>query len=712
MAQYELNVIDYWLILKKRKYLILLSTILVVVFTVIFSEFLRPDPLYEASARVKFERSTTIAQQLLESLSYSNMNDLGTQIEFIRSFPVMERVAVDLGRVDANAAPEEKKSATYLNIIYNLGQEITAQREGDTNIIRISATSDEPELAERMANSAASSYRVENIAARNRLVTDSKRFVEEQLASLEKQLNDSEDALRTFKENEGRVFLADEARAALDTFTKLEEQYNDVLRKRTEGERQIEVLKHSDAVIGNQTGRIFTEEQNALLTILNQRLLDLIQERDTLLINYTPDHPQVVEQQKKVDNVKSEMIQELKSKVTTLMDREEALQEQRRHYRQRYLGYPRAAIKMSRLEREVKVNTDLLAMLKAKHQELLIKGAERIEEVSIIAPAITPSKPINGSNITMNLMIGGLMGCFLGIVLAFGRESFDTSIGTIEGVEEFLKVPVLGIIPQLDHKVLKEMALETLPPDTPPSAAESLSKLICLLDPKSVLSESLRSLRTNIQFASLDRRVKSIIFTSAALGEGKSTCVINLAITMAQEGIKVLLVDADLRKPIVHQRLGIEREPGLVDALLGTTSWRSYVRSATDLMLGTVGVDRFLSTPGLDNLHVITSGSESGNPNEFLNITKIKALITEMQEDYDIVLIDTPPILPVTDAVAFSSRVDGTILVYQVGRIGRNALKRAKFLLDHAQANVLGVVLTNVKSEVTPEYGLYRYEYR
>ncbi len=712
MAQYELNVIDYWLILKKRKYLILLSTVMVVSFTLLFSEFLRPDPIYEASARVKFERSTTIAQQLLESLSYSSMNDLGTQIEFIRSFPVMERVAVDLGRVDPNTSPEEKKSATYLNIIYNLGQEITAQREGDTNIIRISATSDEPELAERMANSAVSAYRVENIAARNRLVTDSKRFVEEQLASLEKQLNDSEDSLRTFKENEGRVFLADEARAALDTFTKLEEQYNDVLRKRTEGERQIEVLKRSDAVIGNQTGRIFTEEQNALLTILNQRLLDLIQERDTLLINYTQDHPQVVEQQKKVDNVKSEMIQELKSKVVTLMDREEALQEQRRHYRQRYLGYPRAAIQMSRLEREVKVNTDLLATLKAKHQELLIKGAERIEEVSIIAPAITPSTPINASNVTMNLMIGGLMGCFLGIVLAFGRESFDTSIGTIEGVEEFLKVPVLGIIPQLDHKVLKEMALETLPPDTPPSAAESLSKLICLLDPKSVLSESLRSLKTNIQFASLDRRVKSIIFTSAALGEGKSTCVINLAITMAQEGIKVLLVDADLRKPIVHQRLGIEREPGLVDALVGTTSWRSYVRSATDLMLGTFGVDRFLSTPGLDNLHVITSGSESGNPNEFLNINKIKALIAEMQEDYDMVLIDTPPILPVTDAVAFSSRVDGTILVYQVGRIGRNALKRAKFLLDHAQANVLGVVLTNVKSEVTPEYGLYRYEYR
>lgn len=712
MAQYELNVIDYWLILKKRKYLILLSAVMVVVFTFLFSELLKPNPIYEASARVKFERSATMAQQLLESLSYSNINDIGTQIEFIRSFPVMERVARELDRVAPDTSEEAKRSAAYLNNIYNLGQEIAAQREGDTNIIRISATSDQPEQAERMANLTADAYRIENIETRNRLVNESRRFVEEQLGSLEKRLNDSEEALRAFKEREGQVFLSEEARAALDTFTKLEEQYIEVTRKRAEGERQIDILRRSDAVVGNQTSRIFTEEPNALLTILNQRLLDVIQERNTLLINYTADHPQVVEQQRKIDNVRSEMIQELKSKVATFIDREEAIQRQRAHYRQRYLGYPRSAIQISRLERDVKVNTDLLATLKAKHQELLIKGAERIEEVTIIAPAMTPTYPINDSNVTLNLMVGALMGCFLGIVLAFGRESFDTSIGTIEGVEEFLKVPVLGIIPQFDHKALKDMAQEVLPPDTPSSVAESLSKLICLLDPRSVLSESLRSLRTNIQFASLDRRVKSIIFTSAGLGEGKSTCVINLAITMAQEGMKVLLVDGDLRKPIVHQRLGLDREPGLVDALLGTTSWRSYVRSATDLMLGTVGVDRFMTTPGLDNLHVLTCGSESGNPNEFLNINKIKALTAEMQEEYDIVLIDTPPILPVTDAVAFSSRVDGTILVYQVGRIGRNALKRAKFLLDHAQANVLGVVLTNVKSEVTPEYGLYRYEYR
>ncbi|MFI5247728.1 MAG: GumC family protein, partial [Nitrospirales bacterium] len=681
-------------------------------FTFLFSEMFKPSPVYEASARVKFDRTSTVAQQLIETMSFSNANDLNSQTEFIRGFPVMERVAMELGRVPANVTPEEKRSATYLNTVYNLGQEIKTQREGDTNIIRITATSDRPEMAEKTANSVANAYRLENIMTRNRLVMESRQFVEEQLAGLEKQLNNAEEALRAFREQEGQVFLTDEARAALDTFTRLEEQHNEVMRKRAEGERQISVLNRTDAVLGTQTGRIFTEEGNALLTILNQRLLDLIQERNTLLINYTTEHPQVREQQKKIDNVRAEMLLELRAKLKTMQDREATLMDQRDRYRSRYLQFPRAAIQMSRLEREVKVNADLLATLKGKYQELQIKSAERIEEVTIVAPAIMPSVPINAPNTELNLMVGSLMGVFLGFVLAFARESFDTSIGTIEGIEEFLKVPVLGVIPQFDGKEMEDAARAALPAHTSASTVENFSKLICLIDPKSVLSESLRSLRTNIQFASMDGKVKSILFTSAGLGEGKSTCVTNLAITLAQEGQRVLLVDADLRKPIVHQRLGLERAPGLSDALVGSISWRSHVRSATDLMLGPMGADRVMKTPGLDNLHILTSGSEVANPNEYLNMNKIKTLVSEMNEEYDLVLFDTPPILPVTDAVAFSSRVDGTILVYQVGRIGRNALKRAKFLLDHAQANVMGIVLTNMKSEVTPDYGVYRYEYR
>lgn len=712
MAQYELDIIDYWLIIKKRRYMIALAAALVVLFTFAFSQVLKPVPSYEAAARVKFDRTTTVAHQLLESLTYSNANDLGTQTEFVRSFPVMERVAQQLGIVQADLPPEATKSASYLNTIYNLGQQITAAREGDTNIIKISATANEPERAEKMANAVAYSYRIENISSRNRMVMESRRFVEEQLALLEQKLSAAEEALRAFKEREGQVFLTEEAKAALDAFTRLEEEYNSVLRRKDEVAQQIAALSKPDSKSSAQGERIFTEEMHGQLSSLNSKLLDLLQERSTRLIDFTAEHPQVKEVDRKIANIKAEMVRELNSKLNALSHRESALNEQIEVYRERYLAFPKAAIKMSRLERDVKVNSDLYATLRVKHQELLIKSAEQIEEVTIIAPAITPTAPVNATNTELNLMVGSLMGVFLGIVLAFARESFDTSIGTIEGVEEFLKVPVLGVIPQFNDKELMEAARAALPSHTRPDLLESLSKLICLIDPKSVLTESLRSLRTNIQFASLDRRVKTILFTSAGLGEGKSTCVINLAITLAMEGQRVLLVDADLRRPIVHQRLGIDRSPGLADALLGSVPWKKSVRSATDLMLGNLGADRVMNSPGLDNLFVLTSGSSTHNPSEFLNLARIKTLISEMQEDYDMILFDTPPILPVTDAVAFSSRVDGIVLVYQVGRIGRNALKRAKFLLDHAQANIMGVVLTNVKSEVTPEASYYRYEYR
>jgi polysaccharide biosynthesis transport protein len=304
------------------------------------------------------------------------------------------------------------------------------------------------------------------------------------------------------------------------------------------------------------------------------------------------------------------------------------------------------------------------------------------------------------------------MGLFLGIMLAFMRESFDTSIGTIEGVEEYLKVPVLGVIPRFEEAELKEAAAKELGPEVPADTLDVFSKLVCLYDPKSVLSEGFRSLRTNIQFATMEKDVKSMLFTSAGLGEGKTTTIINLAITMAQDGKRVLLVDADLRRPLVHARLGLPREPGLSDALLGERRWNDSVRTVTDLMLGTLGIDRVIHTPGLDNLNVLTSGVTPQNPAEFLNSAKVADLLAEMKKEYDMVLFDTPPILPIADAVMMSSRVDGVVLVYQVGRIGRNALRRAKFLLDHAQAKVLGIVLTNVRAEITPEYGYYRYEYR
>lgn len=710
MAQYELNVLDYWLIIRKRKGTILLSTALVVVFTLALTQFLKPPPVYEASARVKFERSSTFAGLMLESFSAPPGSDLNTELEVIRSFPVVEQVARMLKLVPADLPSGEARPADYLATIYGLQQAIKTSLEGSSSIIRISVTSDTPDGAQRLANAVAEAYRAENIRTRNKSVLESKRFVEEQLAIQEASLKRAEEALREFKEREGQVFLNEEAKAALDSFTKLEGEYDKVLRMRDETLKQIDILRRPDD--GRPAERIFTDEPTALLSVLNVKLTDLIQERENLLINYTPEHLQVKELDRKIRNVKNEIIRELESKLRTLSGREAALREQIETYRKRYFNFPKAAIELSRLERDVAVAADLYAKLKVKHQELLIKSAEQIEEVTIIEPAALPTAPVNQINYAMNIVVALVMGGFLGVVLAFARESFDTSIGTIEGVEEFLQVPVLGVIPRFEEKELLEAAAKELPPDTKPDTLNLFSKLVCLYDEKSVLSEGFRSLRTNIQFATAERQARVLLFTSAGLGEGKTTTVVNLAITMAQDGKRVLLVDADLRRPLVHARLGLERAPGLSDVLVGGLPWREAVRTVTDLMMGLLGVDRIVNTPGIDLLNVMTSGNPPHNPAEFINASKLNEIIREMREDYDMVLFDTPPILPIADAVMMSAKVDGVIFVYQVGRIGRSALKRAKFLIEHAQGKILGVVLTNVRAEITPEYGYYRYEYR
>src|SRR2546427_12856708 len=176
-----------------------------------------------------------------------------------------------------------------------------------------------------------------------------------------------------------------------------------------------------------------------------------------------------------------------------MIDREHAIKESIGRFRERYITLPKAALEQASLEREVKVNGDLYANLKQKHQEFLIRGAERIEEVSIIEPAVTPGSPKNAPQATLNLMLSSLIGVLLGFVLAFVRESMDTSIGTIEGVEEFLKVPVLGVIPQVDRTEMERTIQKVFPQTLDAESVELLSRLSPLFDLKGVVAEGYRS---------------------------------------------------------------------------------------------------------------------------------------------------------------------------------------------------------------------------
>jgi Mrp family chromosome partitioning ATPase len=201
--------------------------------------------------------------------------------------------------------------------------------------------------------------------------------------------------------------------------------------------------------------------------------------------------------------------------------------------------------------------------------------------------------------------------------------------------------------------------------------------LICLLSPKSTISEAYRSLRTNVEFLSLEKHIKTLCITSASLMEGKTTTAINLAIAAVQMGKKVLLVEADLRHPFVHHAFGIPRESGLAEVITGNKDWRECLRTVTDLMLGPLGLENLMAAPNIDKLSILTSGTPPPNPAEFLSSQRMTDLIATFRQEFDLVIFDCSPILPVTDAAILSSKVDGTLIVYRVGRTARVALKRA-----------------------------------
>jgi len=621
-------------------------------------------------------------------------------------------VAKELGLIGKQVEYKEvRRSQAMLAKVYDLKSQVSVAQEGSTNILRITATTGDAGEAARLANAVAEAYREENISSRNRQVDEARLFVEEQLKTGEMALKQSEQGLREFKEREGQVFLNEEARQALDNFSRLESEKEKLIRVKREVENQLRLLKSSETLPETGPTRVFSDDVQALIATLNQKLVDLSTERATLLINYTPKHPQVLELDARIQNIKREMVKELEAKLRTFSEREKAVRDSIGQYKTRYIGLPKAALELARLEREVKVNGDLFASLKQKHQEFLVRGAERVEEVSIIEPALPPGGPKNAPKGAVNLVLGGIIGMLLGVVLAFVRESFDTSIGTIEDVEEFLQVPVLGVIPTVDMKQVEQSIKKILPEKIDPEAFKLLSKISPLFDLKGPVAEGYRSLKVNIQFATLDRAVKSLAFASAGLGEGKTTTVVNLAITIAQDGRRVLIVDSDLRKPTVHAKFGIRQEPGFSEVLIGTANWQDVVQTAADLMLGKLGFDQVLSAPGVDNLSVIASGALPSNPSEYFNSARFVDLIADLEKNYDLVIFDCPPILPVADAVMIGPKVDGVVLVYQVGIIGRTALQRAKSLLDHAQAHLVGVVLSNVGAEFTPDYYHYRYGY-
>ncbi len=701
MAQYDVDLRDYWRIFQKRKTIVILMVVLAAISSYGFAKLKEPTPLYQAEASVKIDQVTNLAEFLTGAYWVQGEN-MVTQAFIITSFPVLVKTAQELHWIPAKSRPEEvRKSEGALAAVQRLKSMTTAEQEEGTNIVNIQVVSRDPQEAEAVANAFADAFRKYNIEEKNRQIFDMKAFIEDQLEITSKELKRAEERLRLFKENNALIALDAQTINLLNRLTTLEAEYKSVEREQAELVSLLSSVRRTGEFRGEISQAVSPAVEGSPVETLGVRLRDLVLKRESLLIDYTAVHPQVIEINEQIQAVVSEIKKELGTLIDKLDLRKRNLLSDLQEIRRQNQQIPERALQLARLEREQKIQADLYSQLKARYQETLIKASGRVEEVSIIRPAVVPSEPINIPSKIMIILTGVVMGLVIGIVFTFVAETLDTSIGTIEDVENLLQVPVLGVIPFWENEEGGRGA----------SRLGSRTDLVTHFDPKSLAAEAFRSLRTNLQFVSLDRKGKAFLITSSFVQEGKTSNVVNLALSMAQAGDKVLLIEGDLRKPLIHKMFGIEKAPGLTDYVLGNYDWSEIVTTITDIMLGDFQIEEILKTPGMDNLHIVTAGTNPPNPSEILRSPRFREFLAEAYEAYDFIFIDAPPVLPVADATEIATLCDGVILVYKVGAIARGILNRAKMSLDNVNAKVVGVILNNVKPEVGPDYFKYHAHY-
>jgi len=705
MAQYDVDLRDYWRILKKRKAIFVLAVLSMGIFSYLFTAVRRPLPEYQATSSVKIEKVSNMANLLTGMFTWSTGDNVTTQTHIITSFPVLVQGAKDLGWLPKDVSSETiRTSKRYLSVVDRLRAMIQTEAESGTSIINIRVTSKDPEEAAEVANTIAQSYRKFNILERNRQTMEMRGFIEQQLRSTLAQLERAEEDLRAFKEQYEVISLDARASHILSRLGAAESDYEKVLAEREELSLQLKSVEGEKVTPRNLAQAVMVASPHSPLRRLSPALSDLTLERTTLLVGFTEDHPQVKEIDSQIEGLLNELRTQLTSYLRALKPREEELLARMERLREQSRAIPENALRLARLEREVDLHKTLYAELERKHQEVLIQEAGRIEEVTIVRPAMVPSRRINAASNIMTIVTGIIIGIVLGIVLAFVTETLDTSIGTIEDVENLLNIPVLGLIPSAEVEGRRKGERNKVP-------SKERMGLVTHLEPKSVVAESYRSLRTNLQFMDVEKQGKTFLITSSSLQEGKTFNVVNLALSMAQAGDKVLLVEGDLRRPRIAHMFGLDSVPGITDYVLGNYQWRDIVNTITDIMLGDFDMEDILRTPGLDNLNIMTGGIRPPNPSEILSSSRFNEFLKEAKAQYDVVLLDSPPVLPVADATEIARTADGVILVYEVGKIARGVLKRAKMNLDNVSANVLGIILSNVKPEVSPDIASYHHRY-
>ncbi len=565
----------------------------------------------------------------------------------------------------------------------------------ESRLVKVHFNSYSPELSSRVPNLLVKEYIQMNLESRLDTKEQVKEWLTKQLDDLRSRVESSDEALQKFGSQNDIFSLDDKENITLSRLNEL----NEALAK-AESERMAKeaLYKQMSSEKGLKAVALPSILENKLIQELKQNYIQLETQHTKLAETFKPNHPEIIRLknqmetvQKSLDLETAKIIAGIKNEYESSLRKESLIRNAFTEQKRQAIAMQQKSIQYNILKREAETNKELYKNLLQRVKEIGISAGFNGTNIQIVDYAEKPKGPFQPYH-HRNILLAAMIGLFLGIGLAFSLEYFDNTVKTPEEVEQRYQLPSLGSVPEISCE--KKVQL----PGRKSSSRPFLPiELVMCNQPRSILAEAYRNIRTSILLSFSERPPQKILVTSPNPLQGKTTTLINTAISLSQTGARVLIIDGDLRKPRIHKVFSDRNRIGLSDCLSGGAELLSVIRKSE-----------------IENIYYIPAGSIPPNPSELLGSVLFKETMQVLAQRFDHILIDAPPVLGFADSIVLSTAVDGVILVILSGKTQRAVLQRAKDGLLHANAKILGVVINRVniyQNGYGDYYGLYHYYY-
>lgn len=685
----------YLWILKRRRWEILSFIAVAVVATVIVSA--RLTPIYESTATVDIDRQEASSVVGKDSNQPASLNDsdqfLATQLQLIKSDSVLRPVAqrFKIGAQDMEDSPKDSTMARAQEAPVKL-KRLTVKRPPNTYLVLISYRSPDPVLAADVANGVAESYIQNTYNIRFRATAGLSTFMEKQLEELKAKMERSSAALAGF-EKELNVINPEEKTSILSSrLLQLNTEYTNAQADRVRKQAA------NDTVRGGSLDAALASEQGDQLRRLSDRLAETREKFATVTSQYGQGHPeykkaasQLSELERQFESLKASIAQRVAGDFHQAENRENMLKTALAETKAEFDKLNARSFEYRALKQEADSNKGLYEELIRKIKEAGINSGFQNSSIRLADSARPALKPVF-PDIKLNGLLALLFSALIAVGCAIMADVVDNTLRDPEDIQRTLKTEVLGSLP-----VVKSWRghLVQIPVNGAGSASPNgtASKALTRRHaPVSSYEEAVRTLRDSILLSDLARRPRSLLLTSATPREGKTTTAVHLAIAHSGQKRKTLLIDADLRRPGVHGRLGLKNETGLRDVISDDIDWHTLLQQVEEY-------------PYLD---VLVGGRSSQRAADRLGGV-LERILKEAEKEYDLVLIDAPPLLGFAEPLQMAAIVDGVVVVTLAGQTNRNAVRSVLTSLKRVKANVIGMALNEVRQDMSDRYYYYGY---